>query len=69
MTEKEDLTKVNVRNVKKAVMCPDGSVECSDGQTCCQTADSSYRCCQYAMVSLQPTIMFMNKFLKKSYYN
>ena len=36
-----------------AVMCPGGSVECADGQTCCPSGSSSggYRCCKFSQVS------------------
>jgi len=49
-TDVNEITEVEDRSVEEApsVLCPDGSVECENGQTCCPTKSSgSYKCCQF----------------------
>lgn len=38
------------RSSAEAVVCPGGSVQCADGQTCCKLPTGEYGCCPFSQV-------------------
>ena len=38
------------RSSVEAVVCPGGSVQCADGQTCCKLPSGKYGCCPFPQV-------------------